>query len=135
LRQSLNAIGPIKNITGGAFVVGCFVHAEDPNTKAVMIMNYEVLYNLFATVEFNTPAGMQATEVSQTSGENVRIFFSDRGLPSRGVPLSFTPLLRLKRCHACVPMGNGMSCLSGCPVLTLLYCINRFHTLCMMSQH
>ena len=80
---------PIHNISGGAFVVGCFEHEDDPSTKAVLIMNYEVLYNLFATIELVVPTGARTREVSQLSGEQMPLRSDTPGLP--GLTLLLRP--------------------------------------------
>ena len=49
---------------------------------------------------FAMPLRCYNTGVGIAAGSVVRCAFFDKDLHSR-MPLSFTPLLRLKRCHAC----------------------------------
>ena len=51
LRAS-GSLCPLKHVSGGAFVIGCFEHESETGTTAAIVMNYEVNYNLFADIEF-----------------------------------------------------------------------------------
>lgn len=60
---------PLKNVTGGALVVGCFEFAAHPEDTAVLVMNYEAAFNVWATLDFE-PGVM---EVSQTTGTDTAV--------------------------------------------------------------
>lgn len=79
--QELHASGlcPLKNVSGGAIVVGCFVHESERGTQAAILMNYEVMYNLFATIEFSDATN--AREISQVTGQDVKIVDSAPHMP------------------------------------------------------
>ena len=49
---------PVSNVSGGAVVVGCFEFAAAPARKAVLLMNFEAAFNVYANVEFGDQATM-----------------------------------------------------------------------------
>jgi hypothetical protein len=75
---------PLKNVTGGAFVVGCFEHETEEGTTAAVVMNYEDKYNLFATLVFGPG---RAREVSQATGAEVEIYDAAPHMPGLQVLL------------------------------------------------
>ena len=68
---NLSATGcPLANVSGGALVVGCFEFvAAQPARKAVLLMNFEAAFNVYAKIDF----GRKMMEVSQQSGEDIPI--------------------------------------------------------------
>ena len=40
--QAAGSSCPLKSVTGGAYVVGCFEHENEKGTTAAIVMNYEV---------------------------------------------------------------------------------------------
>lgn len=40
--QAAGSSCPLKGVTGGAYVVGCFEHETEKGTTAAIVMNYEV---------------------------------------------------------------------------------------------
>ena len=87
--------------SGGAFVIGCFEHENEKGTTAAIVMNYEVIYNLFATIEFTAAAEAVAREVSQVTGEDVTIVDAAPHIPGLQV------LLRPGEGKLFVVRGNG----------------------------
>ena len=81
---------PLKDVSGGAFIVGCFTHEHENRTQAAILVNYEVTYNMFATIEFtDAVAATSAREVSQVTGRDVAIV--DAAPHMRGLQVLLRP--------------------------------------------
>ena len=78
---------PLANVSGGAIVVGCFEFVAEPTRKAVLLMNYEAAYDVYATVTFEAQHPMR--EASQRSGEAISIVDDAPSVP--GLQLFFEP--------------------------------------------
>jgi len=57
---------PVKSITHGDYLLGLYRHSD--GRRAVLLMNYDITYTMWPTVEFDVPTD-QVLEVSQATGQ------------------------------------------------------------------